>query len=148
MTTSAHKAIVAAVVARLKASGVAAGKVFEARSRAISADSPSGVVVRIARSASHRAAMLGGRTDWSSLVQIECYGRNAGGAPDSVADSTAVAVFDSLNGDPSLGGLANDLAPLDGDTLDWDIDELDASLACITARFIVKHQTLEGKLTA
>lgn len=147
MTSSAHRAIAIAVAEQLKASGVAMGRVYRGRTRAISAESPHGVVVRLLRSASERAAQLGGRTDWNTLVQVECYGRNVGGEPDEVADSTAVAVFESLGSDPTLGGLAYDLAPLDGATLDWDFDELDSNLACVTAKFVVKHQTLEGKLT-
>jgi hypothetical protein len=145
--STAHRLIAQAVVDLLKAGGVAGGRVFRARTRAISADQPTAVVVRLVRSASLLASVMGGRTSWNTLIEIECYGRNVGGAPDIEADDTVAAVFEQLDEDPTLAGQAEDVEPLEGDTLEWEIDELDSGLACITAKFIVKHQTTGRKLT-
>jgi hypothetical protein len=145
--TSAQRQIALSIVDLLKAGGVAGGQVFSARTRSISADQPTAVVVRLVRSASQLSSVMGGRTNWATLIEIECYGRNVGGAPDQAADELVVAVFEQLDVDPTLAGQAEDVEPLEGDTLEWEIDELDSGLACITAKFIVKHQTTGRKLT-
>lgn len=145
--TTAHRQLVEEIVAVLKAAGIAGGKVFNARTRAISSDSPQGVVVRRVRSASFLASVVGGRTSWRTLIQIECYGRMVGGTPDEASDLLAEEVFAVLDANPTLNGLATGVEPLEGDTLDWDYDEMDASLACTMAKFIVSHQTKGRTLT-
>lgn len=139
---SAHSEIVAAIVALLKDAVIAEGRVYEKRTRAISGEQPSGVVVRPTRSASHLSSVWGGPTSWSTLVEIESYGRNVGGVPDALADATLAAVFECLAANPTVNDLVQDIAPLEGDTLSWDFDELDTNLACITAKFVVEHQTI------
>lgn len=146
MSTS-HLQAANAIVTTLQSANVADGRVYPARTRAISQDAPHGVVVRLSRSASLLASVLGGRTSWRTLIEIECYGRVTGGAPDTAADQIVQDVFAALAATPTLGGLAQDVEPLEGDTLSWDYDELDASLACITAKFIVSHQTTGRTLT-
>ncbi|MFZ3289262.1 MAG: hypothetical protein WA191_20780 [Telluria sp.] len=145
--TTKHLQIATAIVDMLKADAVAAGRVYGARTRAISAEQPNGVVVRLERSMSHLASVQGGPTGWTTLIAIECYGRAVGGAPDAVADEIVESVFDSMAAGPTLGGLAQDIEPLEGDTLSWDFDELDSNLACITAKFVVRHQTTGRTLT-
>ncbi len=146
--TTKHLQIAGALVDLLKqAPAVADGRVFGARTRSISAEQPTGVVVRLGRSASQLASVLGGPTSWSTLINVECYGRAVGGAPDAAADGLLEAVFARLAESPMLGGLAQDVAPLEGDTLEWEFDELDTNLACITARFVVQHQTTGRTLT-
>ncbi len=145
--TTAHYRIVGAVVDAIKAAGVASGRVYRARTRAISVDAPYAVVVRVSRSASQQPEVLGGRTSWKTLLEIECYGRNAGGSPDEAADQIVEDVFACLATVPNLGGLAQDVEPLEGDTLAWDFDELDANLGCITAKFLISHQTTGRTLT-
>lgn len=140
--TTAHMGIVSALVALLKADPpVAGGRVYPGRTRAIGVDTPTGVVVMLGRSGSRLAEVKGGRTSWSTLVTIECYGRMEGGAPGDAADPIVEAVFARLAGDPGLGGLVMDTAPLEGDTLQWDYDQLDTNLGCISAKFVVQHQT-------
>lgn len=146
--TTAHRAIIGALVDLLKQDpAVAGGRVYPGRTRAISAESPTGVIVLPGRSTSQLASVMGGRTSWSTLVTIECYGRMEGGSPDEAADPILEAVFARLAGDPDLGGLAMDTAPLEGDTLQWDFDQLDTNLGCVTAKFVVQHQTTGRTLT-
>lgn len=144
---SKHLLIASAIVSALQVANVAEGRVYPARTRAISQDAPHGVVVRLSRSASLLASVIGGPTNWRTLIEIECYGRVAGGAPDTAADQIVEDVFAALAAVPTLGDLAQDVEPLEGDTLGWDYDELDSSLACITAKFIVSHQTTGRTLT-
>lgn len=126
--------------------GLAGGRVFVGRRRPIAADKSSAIVVRLERSA--RQAQLSPRSSWSTLIGIECYGRDGpNDVPGTVADELVEQVFARLDGESSLGGLAMDVEPLAGDTLAWDIDEFDTSMACITARFVVKHQTTGRTLT-
>jgi hypothetical protein len=120
--------------------------VYPNRSRAISIESPTGVVVLLGRSTSDMGGVIGSRTSWSTLVAIECYGRTEGDAPDA-ADAIVEAVFARMDSDSSLGGLAMDIEPLEGDTLQWDYEQLDNNLVCITAKFVVKHQTNARTLT-
>lgn len=146
--TTRHLQLAGAVISLLQiAPAVASGRVFAARTRAINAEQPNGVIVRLRRSVSQLAAVIGGPTNWDTLISIECYGRVSGGAPDAAADRIVEDVFARLASDSTLGNLAMDMAPLEGDTLNWDFDELDDSLACITAQFVIKHQTTGRTLT-
>ncbi|MYM65434.1 hypothetical protein GTP45_01125 [Pseudoduganella sp. FT55W] len=140
MTTS-HRLVLKAVVSTLIAAGVAAGRVYSSRTRAINSETPHAVIVRLGRSASMLAHVKGGPTTWKTLVQIESYGRMTGGEPDEASDEIVEQVFAALAENPSLGGKAIEVAPLDGDTLSWDLDELDTALGCTTAKFIVEHRT-------
>lgn len=145
--TTKHLQIATSIVNTLKVGGIAGGRIFAARTRAISQESPSGVVVRLARSSSSAASVMGGPTNWRTLIEVECYGRLAGGTPDAAADQTVEDVMAALAVNPTLSGLVQDIMPLEGDTLSWDYDELDTSLACITVKFIVSHQTTARTLT-
>lgn len=126
---------------------IAGGRVFIGRVRPIGSDKQSAVVVRLERSASLDASVLGGRTSWNTMVAIECYGRSTADAPDAVADQVLESVFARLDENSGLGGLAMDIEPLAGETLGWDFDQLDTSMTSITARFVVKHQTNGRTLT-
>jgi hypothetical protein len=145
--TTAQRQIADAMAGVLTAAGVAGGKVYRARTRAISSDSPHGVIVRLTRSLSLLASVMGGRTEWRTLIQVECYGRLVGGEPDDASDELVEQVFAVLATNSTLGNRAMDTEPMEGDTLSWDFDELDTSLACITAKFIVSHQTIGRTLT-
>ena len=138
-----------AVVALLKVEpAIAGGRVYRNRARTLSTSTHNAVVVRIERSASQLAQVQGGRTSWSTLIAIDCYGRDTDGALlGSTADLVVEGVFARLDADSSLGGLAMDVEPLDGETLAWDVEELETGMACITARFFVKHQTTGRTLT-
>ncbi|MFC5551760.1 hypothetical protein [Massilia aerilata] len=140
--TTRHMAIAMALGDHLKALAIAGGRVDMNRVRSLSSNKDSAVVVRLARAASQEASMLGGRTSWSTLIDIECYGRDgANDVPGAVADLVLEQVFDALAAGPDLGYGVMDIEPLAGDTLAWDFDQLDNSVACVTARFVVKHQT-------
>ncbi|NYE62191.1 hypothetical protein FHW58_003406 [Duganella sp. 1224] len=139
--TTAHRQVLVAVKDVLDAAGVALGRVYTSRTRSISAETPHAVVIRLGRSASELSRVLGGPTTWKTLVQIECYGRMSGGEPDEASDLIVAAVFDALAADPTLSGAVMQMVPLEGDTLSWDLDELDTALGCTTAKFIVSHKT-------
>ena len=126
---------------------IADGRVYRTRTRAIGVDQPSAVVVRIERSTSTLASVLGGPTTWATLIQVECYARASGSEPDAVADALVVAVFDRLAQAPTLSGRVMSFEPMPGDTLSWDVDELDTKLTCITAKFLVMHKTKGRSLT-
>jgi hypothetical protein len=141
--TTQHLAIAQAIVERFKAAlEIASDRIYLNRSRALSSDKTSAVVVRLARSASKESSQIGGRTSWSTLIEIECLGRDgADDVPGTRADQVLELVFDNLDGASDLGYGVMSIDPLDGNTLDWDFDQLDSSVACVTARFVVKHQT-------
>ena len=146
--TTQHSQITKALADLLKQEPpIAGGRVFVGRMRPIGADKPDAVVVRLARSASHDGAVLGARTSWSTLIEIDCYGRGTADDPDAGADMVVEQVAARLDGNSSLGGLAMDIAPLAGNTLEWDRDQLETSMTSITARFVVKHQTTGRTLT-
>ena len=147
--TTQHLVIVQAITQRLQGDPVlAAVKFYVNRRRAIPSDKPRAVVVRLGRSLSQEVKQLGGRTTWQTLIEIECYGRDgADDVPGTVADQVAEAVFANLDAGSGLGYGVMDIEPLAGDTLAWDFDELDNSMACVRARFLVKHQTNGRTLT-
>lgn len=141
--TTQHLVIVQAIAQRLQEDPVlAAVRFYVNRRRAIPADKARAVVVRLWRSLSLEVKQLGGRTTWHTLIEIECYGRDGpDDVPGAVADQVLEAVFDNLDASSGLGYGVMDIEPLAGDTLAWDFDELDNSMACVSARFLVKHQT-------
>lgn len=141
--TTQHLIIVQAIAQRLQDDpALAAAKFYVNRRRAIPADKARAVVVRLGRSLSQENKQLGGRTSWHTLIEVECYGRDgADDVPGTVADQVLEAVFDNLDAGPGLGYGVMDIEPVAGDTLAWDFDELDNSMACVSARFVVKHQT-------
>jgi len=146
--TTRHLLMVQAVVQLLQAEpAIAGGRVYSARTRAIPVDVPSAVNVSLERSTSQLASVIGGRTTWSTLITVECYGKLEGVSADEAADPVLEAVFERLASDPSLGGLAMSVEPLEGDTLSWDFDSLETNMACITAKFVVRHQTTGRTLT-
>lgn len=145
---SAQFAIVGAILGQLQVEPpMAGGRIYRSRMRPISVDQSSAVVVRIERSTSTLAEIIGGPTTWATLVNVECYARATGDVPDAVADALLVDVFDRLALAPTLGGAAMSVEPMRGDTLSWEIDELDSKIACITAKFVVMHQTKGRTLT-
>lgn len=147
--TTQHLAIVQAVAHRLEQdAALADAKFYVNRRRSIPNNVMRAVVVRLGRSLSQEVKQLGGRTTWDTLIEIECYGRDgAEDVPGTVADQVLEAVFDSLDGGSGLGYGVMDIGPLPGDTLAWDFEELDNSMACVSARFVVKHQTNGRTLT-
>jgi hypothetical protein len=139
--STAHRGLLLAAEAAMKLAGVAAGRVFVHRTRAINSETPYAVALRLVRSTSQLSSTLGGPTDWKSLLQVDCYGRMVGGTPDEASDAIVEAVFAALADDFTLGGAAIGVEPLPGDTLSWDVDELDEKLSCTTAKFLISHRT-------
>jgi hypothetical protein len=140
--TTQHLAIVIAIADRLKVAALAGGRVYVNRTRALGSDKDTAIVVRLGRSASQEVRQLGGRTTWNTLIEIECYGRDGADAvPGTAADLVLEQTFGNLATASDLGYGVMDIEPLAGDTLAWDFDQLDTSVASISARFLVKHQT-------
>lgn len=141
--TTQHMAIVQAIAQRLQEDpALVVDRVYVNRRRPLGNDKNRAIVVRLGRSLSQEVKQLGGRTTWDTLLEIECYGRDgAEDVPGTVADQVLEAVFDNLDGGSGLGYGVMDIGPLPGDTLAWDFEELDNSVACVSARFVVKHQT-------
>ena len=140
--TTQHMDLVVTIAARLRLDpAIASTRVFVNRSRALGSDKDTAIVVRLGRGASEEAALIGGRTTWNTLIEIECYGRDgADDMPGAAADQLLEKVFDSLDG-ADLGYGVMGILPLAGDTLAWDFEQVDTSVACVVARFVVKHQT-------
>ena len=146
--SSAQFAIVTAIVGQLQAEpALSGGRIYRSRARPLAVDQPSGLVVRIERSTSTLAQVIGGPTTWATLINVECYARATGAEPDAVADALLVDVFDRLALAPTLSGAAMSVEPLPGDTLSWEVDEMDSKIAFITAKFVVMHQTKGRTLT-
>lgn len=146
--SSAQFGVVSAVLEQLRVEPVLAeGRIHRSRTRAIGVDQPNAIVVRIERSTSTLADVIGGPTTWATLVNVECYARAVGAEPDIAADALLVEVFERLALAPTLDGTVMSLEPLPGDTLSWEVDELDSKIACITAKFVVMHKTKGRKLT-
>lgn len=141
--TTQHMGIVKAIAQRLQDDqAIVADRVYINRRRALSNDKSRAIVVRLGRALSQEVKQVGGRTTWDTLIEIECYGRDgADDVPGTIADEVLEAVFDNLDGGSDLGYGVMDISPLPGDTLAWDFEELDNSVACVSARFVVKHQT-------
>lgn len=145
---SAQFGVVSAILEQLRVEpALASGRIYRSRTRAIGVDQASAIVVRVERSTSTLAEIIGGPTTWATLVNVECYARATGSEPDAVADAMLVDVFDRLALAPTLGGAAMSFEPLPGDTLSWEVDELDSKIACITAKFVVMHKTKGRTLT-
>lgn len=145
---SAQFGVVSAILEQLRVEpALVGGRIYRSRTRAIGVDQASAIVVRVERSTSTLAQVIGGPTTWATLVNVECYARATGSEPDAVADALLVDVFDRLALAPTLSGAAMSFEPLPGDTLSWEVDELDSKIACITAKFLVMHQTKGRTLT-
>jgi hypothetical protein len=145
---SAQFGVVSAILEQLRVEpALVDGRIYRSRTRAIGVDQASAIVVRVERSTSTLAQVIGGPTTWATLVNVECYARATGSEPDAVADALLVDVFDRLALAPTLSGAAMSFEPLPGDTLSWEVDELDSKIACITAKFLVMHQTKGRTLT-
>ena len=146
--TTVQSQIAEAMADALRAEpAVAGGRVFVGRARPIGADKPNAIVLRLERSMSHAAETLDSRTSWSTLVAVECYGRSVGDVVDAEADAVVEAVFARFDENSGLGGLVMDIEPLAGETLSWDFEQMESNMTCITARFVVKHQTNGRTLT-
>lgn len=140
--TTQHLAIAIAIANRLKEAPLAGGRVYVNRTRPLASDKDTAVVVRLGRSASQEVRQLGGRTSWNTMIEVECYGRDsAADVPGTAADLVLEQLFENLASASDLGYGVMDVEPLAGDTLHWDFDQLDVSVACVMARFLVKHQT-------
>jgi hypothetical protein len=140
--TTQHLAIVTAITDRLKEAALAGGRVYANRSRPLSSDKDSAIIVRLGRAASQEVRQLGGRTTWNTLIEIECYGRDgADDVPGTAADLVLELTFENLASASDLGYGVMDIEPLAGDTLAWDFEQIDTTVACVVARFVVKHQT-------
>lgn len=145
-----HLAILAAMEAALKAApAVTAGPITKGRSRPISSDHPQALNLNLVSSAV-AIGLTGGRTGWMTAIDVECYGRASGDtSPQDAVDPLLGATYDRLLADNTLGGIAQDVNPAEGETIRWEFDDDGADKRCrATARFMVLHVNGDRTLSA
>jgi hypothetical protein len=143
-----HLGILLAMKAAIVAAGIAgAPPITVGRTRPISQETAQAVNLNLVSSAV-AIGLTGGRTGWMTLVEVEHYGRGTGDTSGIEAvDPLVQAVYHALLTDNTLGGLAEDINPAEGDTLRWEDDEQAENLCVCTARFMVLHMNADRTLS-
>ena len=139
---SALNDIVAAMVAALAAKPAVSANIERARVRVLPETWTSAVVVRIESATLELSALAGAPIDTDTTVVVECYARSNTTAPDVAVDDLLAAVYARLAQNPTLNGLAADMAAT-GINYDFSTDA--AQHACATVTYLVRHRT--GALT-
>ena len=140
MTTTAHLAVQQAIVSALQAApAVASGAVYANRTRAISAQQPLAVVVRLERSDAATSTLHA--HDWRTTLSVECYAKAATAASDpaQAVDALLVEVWARVAAlqPAGLGLMGLDMPPAIG----WDYDDGETPLVCATFRVTAIHRT-------
>ncbi|MDB5967333.1 MAG: hypothetical protein JWQ72_3833 [Polaromonas sp.] len=135
--------ILAGIVTKLAAAPAVSATIDRARLRPIPEATADAVVVRIESSTPDRFAILGGPTDWDTVIAIECYARSTGLTADQAIDALLGKVYARLAADTSLGGLVGDLTPTD---LNYDFAAGADHMACATLTLKVLHRTTNQSL--
>ncbi len=141
-----------AIVAQLQAAPAVSAQVDRTRLRPVAAQHDTAVVVRLQGADPQRAAIVGGRTDWSTTLHIECYARAipavpGGGAAaveaDDALDALQAAVWARLMANATLSGTVADIEPTG---IEWDYAAEATGMGCATLTFTVKHSTQPDSL--
>lgn len=142
-----HLGILNAMAAAVALAVGAGVKVTKGDTRPVSGELASKVNLNLV-SSSQIAGLTMTRTNWQTLVDVEIYGKGTG-ATDAMAavDGLLQTVFNGLLADNTLGGLALDVNPADGETVRWDLDEQAERLCRATARFLVLHQSTDRSIS-
>lgn len=144
MIITAFAGIHAAIEAALLAPpALADGRVSINRLRPIAAGSHSAAVVRLERSKAMGQTL--GALDWTTSYSVECYTRAAAGAdPAAAVDDFLNAAWERLSAlvITDLGVMAIALNP----EIDWQYDEADTPVICVTIRLDVEHRTALNSL--
>jgi hypothetical protein len=150
MTTSAFTGIKGALVTALASLPGLDGAVFANRLRPLQATKSKAVVVRMSRSVAIEQAL--GKWDWSTPIEVECYGRAAaaGTDPADLVDPLLCDVWAALMAPALLTALAPlgvaalSLSP----QIEWDFAEGETPMASAVISLLVQHRTGIGSLTA
>lgn len=147
MTTTAHLAVQQAIVSALQAAPtVAGGAVYANRTRAISAQQPLAVVVRLERSEAAENTLHA--HDWRTTFSVECHARAATAAADpaQAVDALLNEVWARIAAlqPAGLGLMGFDMPPAIG----WDYDDGETPLVCAAFRVTAMHRTPATSLQA
>lgn len=143
---NAHDAIVDAFLAALRAPlAVTEGLIDEEIDAAtIGEHVREAVSIVVSGSAPQRIVIRGAPIDWQTEIDVECYARADGRTPGGRASRALFArVYARLAADPTLGGLAMDMAE---PVLRGDTEQMDNRLGCVIATYAVMHRTAAGSL--
>lgn len=146
--TIAQDAIVAAVLATLRAASSLAGvNVLEdIETDGLPEAFTQAVVVGLARSSLQEITLSGAPLDWVTLVRVDCIARDDKRSPSTGRPSMALVntVHAALMADPSLGNLVQ---TLDLTALQPDVERYDTRLGCLAAVYQCRHRTAWNDLT-
>lgn len=133
--------IIAAAVSALAGTTGVGSRIFRSRQDALDADeSPSLVVTP---DSEEPTELTNGYVEARLLFSVEVYAR-AVSAPDSTADATVQSAHAKLMADPTLGGLAIDLAEAG---TEWDFDQADQTAVMVRMRFSAWYRHQRNALT-
>lgn len=121
-----HQQLVGLVIGALQAApALAGGHIYRHRARAVAADVPALITVRVLSSQSTAAlAGWGAPVDWVARIALDCAARTgATQAPDEAVAPLLLAAHQRLVADTSLRDAGFDLEP--DVQIDWDQEDLD-----------------------
>lgn len=147
--TVAHNAIGAGALALLLTPpAIAGGQVKRGQTRPVADTVQRFVGITLAGSDPDRVQIRGNPVEWSTTLRASCCARGTTSVGvASTGEENAIELFGEvyarLLSEPTLGGAAWDVEP---GPVDLEQDELDSSLACVTATFRVRHRTAANTL--
>jgi hypothetical protein len=137
----AHAHLVDLIEAHLTgAPAVAGGQVGRFRTRAVSAEAPQAVNVRLGRSLPQPLAGYGAPVDYDTQLVVECLGRARGSADtDAAAGQVLQDAHSRLAAHAAAldaAGFSITLAP----SLQWSQDDVDERIGVVVAIYNVQHR--------
>jgi hypothetical protein len=143
----AHAHLVDLIEAHLTgAPAVAGGQVGRFRTRAVSADTPQAVNVRLGRSVPQPLAGYGAPVDYDTQLVLECLGRargNGGAGTDTDTDTVAGQVLQEAHSRIAANAAALDAAGFSitlAPSLQWAQDDADERIGVVIAIYNVQHR--------
>lgn len=92
------------------------------------------------------ALRVNDRVERQLVLRIVALSREGAGiAPASIADGLLVAVHLALFANANLNGLCMGLSELD---CEWDVEDADAQIAAVPARYQITYRTLAADISA
>jgi hypothetical protein len=138
MAASKHLGLRDAVAALF--SGLAGGRVHENRNYPLDAAVASQIHVYRMRSPAQRTNLSQlAPVDWETEIRVLIKARS-----EAVADDLSCSCFALLMADQSLGGLCDEMEPLE---MAWDQDEADTGVVVVSMDFRLKHRTQNNVIT-
>lgn len=141
----AHAHLVDLIEAHLTgAPAVAGGQVGRFRTRAVSADAPQAVNVRLGRSVPQPLAGYGAPVDYDTQLVVECLGRARGnGGTGNDTDTAAGQVLQDAHSRIAANAAALDAAGFSitlAPSLQWAQDDADERIGVVIAIYNVQHR--------